>query len=132
VIVLDTHVVIWLATDDKAVGRQTRAMYEQALKTDDLAVSAITFWELAMLVVKGRLAAETSPAQYRALILDAGARELPLTGEIAVAAAELDLHGDPADRFIVATALRHSATLVTADKALLRWRSNLRRQNATK
>ena len=46
-----------------------------------------------------------------------GIVELPLTGEIAVLAGELEsLHGDPADRFIAATAIRHDATLVTADE----------------
>jgi PIN domain nuclease of toxin-antitoxin system len=53
------------------------------------------------------------------------------TGEIAIVAGELDgLHGDPADRFIAATAIVHDATLVTADERLLRWRHPLRRQNA--
>ncbi len=67
----------------------------------------------------------------RHLILAAGASELPLTGEIAILASELDgLHSDPADRFIAATAITHDATLVTADERLLRWRHTLRRQNA--
>ena len=60
-----------------------------------------------------------------------GAIELPLTGEIAILAEELEgLHGDPADRFIVATAFAHDATLVTADARLLQWRHGLRRHNA--
>ncbi len=67
----------------------------------------------------------------RHLILAAGASELPLTGEIAILASELDgLHSDPADRFIAATAITRDATLVTADERLLRWRHTLRRQNA--
>jgi PIN domain nuclease of toxin-antitoxin system len=57
--------------------------------------------------------------------------ELPLTGEIAIAAAELEgLHADPADRFIAATAIAHNATLMTADDRLLRWRHGVRRHNA--
>jgi PIN domain nuclease of toxin-antitoxin system len=43
-----------------------------------------------------------------------------------------DLHGDPADRLIVATAIVHGATLMTADRALLRWRHPLPRQDASK
>jgi PIN domain nuclease of toxin-antitoxin system len=42
------------------------------------------------------------------------------------------LHGDPADRFIVATAIVHDATLMTADAILLKWRNGLRRQDADK
>jgi PIN domain nuclease of toxin-antitoxin system len=60
-----------------------------------------------------------------------GAAELPLTGEIAILAGELDgLHADPADRFIAATAIAHNATLVTADDRLLQWRHSVRRHNA--
>jgi PIN domain nuclease of toxin-antitoxin system len=132
VILLDTHVVIWLTSGGPAIGKQSRALYEQALKNDELAVSAISFWEMAMLIAKGRLGAARTPAQHRSQILDAGARELPLTGGIAILAAGLDLHGDPADRFIVATAIAHDATLMTADRALLRWRNKLPRQNAAK
>jgi PIN domain nuclease of toxin-antitoxin system len=130
VILLDTHVIIWLTTDDPALGRQSRALYEQARESGEVAVSAISFWELAMLVAKGRLGSTTSSAQHRMKILDAGAQELPLTGNVGILAAGLDLHGDPADRFIVATAIAHEATLLTADKALLRWRHKLPRQNA--
>ncbi len=64
-------------------------------------------------------------------MLSEGASELPLTGEIAILAGELEgLHGDPADRFIVATAITHDAMLVTADDRLLQWRHGLRRNNA--
>jgi PIN domain nuclease of toxin-antitoxin system len=42
------------------------------------------------------------------------------------------LHGDPSDRFIVATAIAHDATLLTADQRLLEWRNQLSRQNAAR
>jgi len=85
-----------------------------------------------MLVAKGRLGAARTPSQHRGMILEAGARELPITGDIAILAADLNLHADSADRFIVATAIAHEATLLTADRALLRWRHKLPRQNAAK
>jgi PIN domain nuclease of toxin-antitoxin system len=54
-----------------------------------------------------------------------------LTGEIGIIAVHLQaLHGDPADRFITATAIACEATLITADETLLGWRSKLRRINA--
>jgi PIN domain nuclease of toxin-antitoxin system len=56
---------------------------------------------------------------------------VPRLGEIGIAAAQLqDLHGDPADRIILATALHHRATLVTADQRLLAWTGPLERHDA--
>jgi PIN domain nuclease of toxin-antitoxin system len=132
VILLDTHVAVWITNEDPALGKQSRAYIEQALEHDVVAVSAISFWELAMLVAKGRLGAATSPAQHRANILTSNIQEIPLTGDVGILAAGLDLHGDPADRLIVATAIANDATLMTADRALLRWRHKLPRQDATK
>jgi PIN domain nuclease of toxin-antitoxin system len=96
-----------------------------------LAVSAVSFWEIALLIAKRRLRSLDSAEIARRQILDTGVSELPLSGDIAIIAAELNgLHGDPADRFIVATAITHDATLMTADDRLLRWRHSVRRQNA--
>jgi PIN domain nuclease of toxin-antitoxin system len=130
VILLDTHAAIWLTTD-QGLGKQSRRMADKALSDDSLAISVISFWELAMLVAKGRLRALKSPGEQRAKMLAAGIRELPLTGDIAVLAGEFDnLHGDPADRIIVATAIANNATLMTADANLLQWPNPLRRQDA--
>ena len=129
-ILLDTHAAIWLAID-KGLGRQSQKRAEKALADDRLAISAFSFWELAMLIAKGRLRALKSAEEQRAKLLAAGVRELPLTGDIAILAAELEgLNGDPADRIIAATAIAHDATLVTADNNLLRWRHRLKRQDA--
>ena len=66
-------------------------------------------------------------------VLEAGVKELPITGEIAIRAVELNnLPGDPADRFIMATAITHGATLVTADDALLNWQHSVLRADASK
>ena len=133
VILLDTHVIVWLTTENAALGKQSRVLYERAREAGEIAVSAISFWEMAMLIGKGRLGAARSPAQHRIMILDGGAQELPVTGDVAILAAELErLHGDPADRLIIATAITHGATLMTADRALLSWRHRLRRQDASK
>lgn len=106
-------------------------MIRHAVDDSRLAISVISFWEIALLIAKRRLRSTESAAKIRQLISDAGAIELPLTSEIAILAAELDgLHSDPADRFIAATAIVHDATLLTADERLLSWRHGLRRQNA--
>jgi PIN domain nuclease of toxin-antitoxin system len=130
VILLDTHVAVWFVTNT-AFGKRTMAIVDAAQAEARLAVSAISFWEIALLVARRRLRAIRSTAEQRTKILTAGTLELPLTGEIAILAGELDrLHSDPADRFIAATAIVHDATLVTADEKLLCWRRPLRRQNA--
>jgi PIN domain nuclease of toxin-antitoxin system len=131
VIVLDTHVAIWSAFDTASLGKKCRRILRQASADNELAISAVSFWEIALLVVKRRLRLAGSAREARRLILDAGTTELPLTGEVAILAGELDgLHGDPADRFIAATAIIHDATLLTADGTLLNWRHPLRRHNA--
>jgi PIN domain nuclease of toxin-antitoxin system len=130
VIVLDTHAAIWLTTD-RGLGRHSQRIVDKALREDQLAISTISFWELAMLTAKGRLRSLKSPSERRLELIATGVREIPLTGDLAILAAELEgLNGDPADRIIAATALAHDATLVTADEKLLRWRHRLKRQDA--
>jgi PIN domain nuclease of toxin-antitoxin system len=131
VILLDTHAAVWVTLDDRSLGKSTERMLKKAVRDGELAVSAITFWEIALLVARRRLRRLDSVRELREQLLKQRMVELPLTGEIAIVAGELDgLHGDPADRFIAATAIVHDATLVTADERLLRWRHPLRRQNA--
>jgi PIN domain nuclease of toxin-antitoxin system len=130
VILLDTHAAIWFAID-QGLGRQSQRIADKALAEDRLAISAFSFWELAMLIAKRRFRSLKSAGEQRTKLLAGGIREVPLTGEIAILAAELEsLTGDPADRIIAATAIAHDATLMTADDNLLRWRHQLKRQNA--
>jgi PIN domain nuclease of toxin-antitoxin system len=106
-------------------------MVEKAAPDGELAISSISFWEIALLIAKNRMRRPDSIRELRQQLLNSGVTELPLTGEIAISAGELEsLHGDPADRFIAATAIVHDATLMTSDEKLLRWRHPLRRQNA--
>jgi PIN domain nuclease of toxin-antitoxin system len=129
-ILIDTHALYWMATSDKKLGRASRARIDQALAADKLAVSAISFWELAMLASKRRIEA-SDIEEMRRIALESGIAELPLDGPTAILAAQLDsAHKDPADRFIAATALRHRATLVTADERLLAGLPGLTLQDA--
>lgn len=64
------------------------------------------------------------------MMAQAGINELPLTGDIAILSVQLDLHGDPVDRIIAATAIAHDATLMTADEILLSWRFKIKRIDA--
>jgi len=132
VILLDTHALVWFTTD-AGLGKRSQALADQALANDRLAVSAISFFEIALLIVKNRLKSIDSAEKLREHVLDSGIIELPITGEIALRAVDIaNLPDDPADRFIVATAIVHGATLMTADDQLLEWKHATRRQNAEK
>jgi PIN domain nuclease of toxin-antitoxin system len=131
VILLDTHALIWLTEGRSEVGERTRHLADEALARDALGISAITFWEIAMLHQRGRIHLLQPVDAWRRLILDQGLREWPLTGEIGITATTLvNFHQDPADRFITATALLHGATLITADDRILTWSGPLRRHDA--
>jgi len=119
VIVLDTHAWVWLSDDPGRLSRKARAAIEEA---DELLVSAISVWELATLVRRGRLAVDRPVAQWVAQALARPiVTECPVTSPIALEAAALDgdaFPGDPADRLIYATARHRRAPLVTRDRAL--------------
>ena len=92
---------------------------------------AIAFWEVGLLQARRRLKLPMSIREWRDAVLAAGVIELPLDGATAVRALDLaGLHEDPADRFIVATALLHNAALMTADGRLLDWRHAMERHDA--
>jgi PIN domain nuclease of toxin-antitoxin system len=131
VILVDTHVLLWLDAGSLELGPRTRTLLDRALRGDGLAVSAISFWEAAMLAGKGRIRIGMELAVWRATLLGKGLRECPIDGLIGLHGAQLEgFHGDPADRLIVATALANDALLCTADRRILDWKSTLRRRNA--
>jgi PIN domain nuclease of toxin-antitoxin system len=129
-VLLDTHALLWLTSENPRLGRRARQLALAALAEQRLCVSAISFWELAVLMLRGRLDSTLDPAAARVEVLGTGIQELALTGPAAVLSAALDLHPDPADRFIAATAVVHDALLVTADERLLAWRHPLKRHDA--
>jgi PIN domain nuclease of toxin-antitoxin system len=131
VIVIDTHVLVWFATTDKKLGRKSRALLERAWASDEVSVSAISFWEIAILESRGRLSLPAGAGSLRTSLLEAGLTEIAVDGEIALRAVELaGLPSDPADRLIAATALCHQGELLTADDNVLDWRHTLPRHDA--
>lgn len=130
-IVLDTHTLLWMDRNDPALGPVARRLIEDAWRVGQVAVSAISFWETAMLAQRGRIVLPMSATEWRSELLQAGIREMPLDGRLGILATQLkNMPRDPADRFIVATSLQHHATLITADESVLAWESELPRQNA--
>ncbi len=119
-IVLDTHVWLWWVAAPDRLSPPAREAIDRA---DEIGIPAVCAWEVAMLVERGRVRLDRPAARWTRAALDQDQRtnELPLTAAIAVRAAALGadgLHGDPADRFIYATARAHDAPLVTRDAAL--------------
>jgi len=84
-------------------------------------------------VARGRLAALGDVREWRRQILALGVREIGLPAEDAVRASEFENpHGDPIDRIIMASAMAEDAILLTADRAILDWPGQLRRQDASR
>jgi PIN domain nuclease of toxin-antitoxin system len=121
-VVLDTNALIWTLDDQKELGRRSRREIEQALRDSRLMTSAVSFWEVAMLVAKKRLTLDRPVSRWRLDALRLGITEVQLDGELAVDSVDLTgLHNDPMDRFIAATAIKTKATLITSDRTLLSW-----------
>jgi PIN domain nuclease of toxin-antitoxin system len=118
VIVLDTHAWIWFAVESGRLSARARHAIDGA---DGLGVCAVSCWEAAMLVEKGRMRLDRDVLTFvrQALALPRVAL-LPLTPEAAVAAARMasSSPADPADRMIAATALEAGAPVVTKDSRL--------------
>ncbi|CAN5881093.1 hypothetical protein BH11PSE3_BH11PSE3_44170 [soil metagenome] len=115
-----------LLDDEPDLGEKAAQEIELALRTTRLLTSAASFWEVAMLVAKKRIVLDRAVDRWRLDALRSGIEEIPLNGELVIDAVALaDLHLDPGDRFIVATALKTGATLVTSDAGLLAWKGPL-------
>ncbi len=126
-ILLDTHVLVWLMEGDAQLGESSRSALEAEAGEDALAVSAISFWEISMLLEKERIQLALPSNNWRIKVLGLGIEECPINGEVGIVAAQLSsFHGDLADRLIVATALLRSASLMTADQRILGWSGRLR------
>jgi PIN domain nuclease of toxin-antitoxin system len=120
-VVLDTPALVWLVNGDARLSAAARTLIEGA---SAVWVSAITPWEIGMLVAKGRLTLARDVDDWLEQVLALpGLRLAALEPGVAIASTRLpgSLHGDPADRLIAATARHLGAVLVTADDKLLAW-----------
>jgi PIN domain nuclease of toxin-antitoxin system len=121
VIVLDTHIWYWwIHTPDLLTQPQVKALDAHA--ADIIGVSAISCWEIAKRVQRGRMQLSRPVGRWLTLALRfPGVHLLPLTPQIAVASTQLPgpFHKDRADQIIVATARLHRCPLLTADGKIL-------------
>jgi PIN domain nuclease of toxin-antitoxin system len=122
VILVDTHVVVWLAFDQKRISRNARTAIGDARQNHaGLAISAITLLELATLAGKGRMRIDISLESFLQEV-ESRFVVLPITGKVCARAVGFSktYPKDPADRIIGATALVEGLFLVTADLQIRR------------
>lgn len=118
-LLLDTHVWLWRLLEPERVSTAAEAAI--ADRDSELFLSPISTWEALVLARKGRITLVPSPAEW---VLDALRRSAPTSAPLShgIALRSESLEGfsseDPADRFLVATAIEHDLTLVSADRAM--------------
>ena len=114
-VLCDTCALIWLATGDAKLSRVARNVIRDA---ELLCFSSISIWEFARKVKAGELEIPVSPAMFADMLVKRyGMKELPLDNAIMLRSSALpEIHKDPADRFIIATALLNDCVIVTGDR----------------
>ena len=120
-IVLDTHAWLFWLHDPRRLGSKSRRAIQRATEDSRALVSVISVWEVALKVSLGKLALHLELDQWfcRASSYP-GIQIVDLDPDDAIESTRLpgDFHKDPADRFIVALARRHGATLMTRDERI--------------
>ena len=122
-LLLDTHIWIWVLEGAvPEIGHAAQNQMTESGAMGRVLVSAISVWEVGMLEAKGRVRFSLEVGEWvRRALTAPGVRLAPLTPEIALDSTRLPepVHGDPADRILIATARRTGATLVTRDAKIV-------------
>lgn len=121
-LLLDTHTWIWLNNGSDELSDKIIQTIDYAASQGKVYISAISVWEIATLASKKRLVLRTSLKEWvNEALSQIGVELVPLTPDISIESSELPdgLHGDPADRIIVATARIKRMVLLTRDSKIL-------------
>mgnify|MGYP001258128841 FL=1 len=125
-LLLDTQVLLWAAGVPTRLSAAARKLLDDT--RHELLFSAASLWEIAIKNGLGRADFRADPGALRRGLFDNGYRELPVTGEHAVAVGALPpLHKDPFDRMLLAQALCEGVTLLTSDVELARYGGPVRK-----
>ena len=119
-LLLDTHIWLWALLDPERLPRKAAAAI--ADQGNRCWISALSIWEALLLAERRRIEIDRDGESWLREALAAWPLEIaPVTTEVAFASRHLDTdHGDPVDRFLLATASVFDLTLVTADHAISR------------
>lgn len=126
--VLDTHVLLWLMEGNSILSPQfqktIRSRIPETSSDHALLVSIISIWEIGMLVEKKRILLEMDTLDWIEKVFQSNMLQLvPITPKIAILSSRLpgEVHGDPADCLLIATAHEENAVLVTCDEKILKY-----------
>jgi len=123
-IVLDTHAWLWWVSNPELLSATARKAIDHAMADGEICISSISAWEVSILVKKGRLDL-TMPVEDWIVRSEAlpFLRFIPADNRIALKSTNLpgQLHDDPADRIIIATAITLGGTLVTKDDKIRKY-----------
>ncbi|MGH7884435.1 MAG: type II toxin-antitoxin system VapC family toxin [Thermodesulfobacteriota bacterium] len=124
-ILLDTHVWIWWVNGTKKLPDKIGALINESIEKKEIYISSISVWETAQLLKSGRieftLDIETWISKTEALPF---VNFVPVSNEIALKSVNLQepLHQDPADRIIIATAIKLGLKLATFDRKIIKYK----------
>lgn len=122
-LLLDTHIWAWSLLDPDKLGAKVLEALEST--ESELWLSPISTWEMLLLIERGRIVVDETPAKWVANAVGVmPCKEAPVTHQVALESRKLRFkHSDAADRFLAATAIIYGLTLVTADRRLLKSKS---------
>lgn len=121
-ILLDTHVWLWAMAGSSRLSKGFALNFEKLLKQKRVLISPMSIWEIGMLVDKGRIELDIDVLEWvnQALGIP-GIKLCPMEPRMIIQSTRLsgEMHGDPVDRLLVATAYEQNAVLVTCDQKIL-------------
>ena len=119
---LDTCAVIWISQEEMIEEAATKAIMDAQETGVPIRVSAMTAWEIGLLISRGRVSSTKSAHNWFEDFLRLGGVEVePASARIMIDSSYLPVpvHSDPADRIIIATAREKDLTIITRDRAIL-------------
>lgn len=118
-LLLDTHIALWATFDDERLSQKARELIVHP--KNEIWVSAVSVWEIAIKSSLGKLPVAMSAAQAEAVFRLSGYQLLPVEARHVVMVETLPTfadHKDPFDRMLVSQALSEAMVLLTADARL--------------